>query len=96
MAERVEWTREAIEDLAGIEAVLAHRNRLEAQRWVHRLVMHAARAAVLPYAARAVPELGDAAVRQLVVREHRIIFRVLGERIRVLRVIHARRRAGGR
>lgn len=95
MAGRVEWAREAIEDLVGIEASLAARSRLAAQRWVQRLVTHAARAAVLPYAARAVPEIGDGAVRQLVVREHRIVFRVLGDHIRVLRVIRTRRRTMG-
>jgi plasmid stabilization system protein ParE len=78
--------------LVDIEEYIARDNRLAAERWVGRLVTRAAQAAVMPKAARVVPEVGDEAVREVFLRDYRIIFRVLADGIRVLRVLHGARR----
>jgi plasmid stabilization system protein ParE len=55
-------------------------------------VTRAAEAAFAPEAARVVPEIGDEEVREVFLRDYRIVFRMLDEGIRVLRVIHGARR----
>jgi plasmid stabilization system protein ParE len=43
-------------------------------------------------ASRVVPEVGDPDVREVFLRDYRIIFRVRADGIRVLRVVHGARR----
>jgi hypothetical protein len=38
-----------------------------------------------------VPELGDPAVRQILLARHRIIYEVFADRVSILRLIHASR-----
>jgi toxin ParE1/3/4 len=95
VVEHVEWAPSALDDLVDIEEYIARDNRLAAERWVARLVTKAAEAAFGPRAARVVPEIGDEDVREVYLRDYRIIFRVLDGGIRVLRVIHGARRLRG-
>jgi addiction module RelE/StbE family toxin len=92
VAEHVEWAPKALDDLVDIEEYIARDNRLAAERWVARLVMRAAEAAFAPKAARVVPKIGDRGVREVFLRDYRIVFRVLDDGIRVLRVLHGARR----
>jgi plasmid stabilization system protein ParE len=92
VAARVEWAPESVHDLVDIEAYIARDHRLAAERWVGRLITRAAEAAQSPRAARIVPEIGNADVREVFLRDYRIIFRVLGDGIRVLRVLLGARR----
>jgi plasmid stabilization system protein ParE len=92
VAGRVEWAPKALDDLVDIEEYIARDNRLAAERWVGRLITRAAEAAVMPKAARVVPEIGEEMVRETFLRDYRIIFRLLDDGIRVLRVIHGARR----
>jgi plasmid stabilization system protein ParE len=95
VAEHVEWAPEALDDLVDIEEFIARDNRLAAERWVARLVTRAAEAAFAPKAARVVPEIGDENVREVFLRDYRIVFRVLDDGILVLRVILGARRLRG-
>ena len=92
MADRVEWAPKALDDLVDIEEYIARDNRLAAERWVGRIVTRAAEAARSPRAARVVPEIDDPDVREVFLRDYRIIFRVRDEGILVLRVLHGARR----
>lgn len=95
MGGRVEWAPEALGDLIEIEEYIARESRLAAERWTARLVTRAAEAAQAPKAARMVPELGDPAVREVFLRDYRIVFRIRPDGILVLRVIHGARRLRG-
>ncbi len=95
MAEHVEWAPRALDDLVDIEEYIAKDSRLAGERWVARLVTRAAQAAFVPKTGRVVPELGDPQVREVFLRDYRIICRLLGRGIRVLRVIHGARRLRG-
>ncbi|HEY3352261.1 MAG TPA: type II toxin-antitoxin system RelE/ParE family toxin [Polyangia bacterium] len=48
-----------------------------------------------PHAGRVVPELGDPARREIIVVPYRIIYRADSDEIRILAVIHGRRRLEG-
>jgi addiction module RelE/StbE family toxin len=91
----VEWAPEALGDLLAIEEYIARDNRLAAERWVLRLITRAAEAATLPRAARIVPEIGNDDVREVFLRDYRIIFRIREPGIRILRVVHGARRLRG-
>jgi plasmid stabilization system protein ParE len=58
---------------------------------VQRLLEAADRAAVLPHSGRVVPELRDESIREVLLRNYRIIYRVRRGGI-VLTVIEGRRR----
>jgi toxin ParE1/3/4 len=92
---RVEWAPEALADLIAIEDHIARDDRLAAERWTARLITRAAEALTFPRAARVVPEVRDGDVREVFLRDYRIMFRVIDGGIRVLRVVHGARRVRG-
>ncbi|MFO0592023.1 MAG: type II toxin-antitoxin system RelE/ParE family toxin [Polyangiaceae bacterium] len=88
---RLRWTQRAILDLEEIDAYIAADDPIAAQRWVNRLVDHAAKAAWTPYAGRVVPEFGRTEIRELLLRSYRIVYRIRGDEIQVLTVFEGHR-----
>lgn len=88
----VVWTERSRDDLIDIFRFIARDNRKAAERWTARLVEQAELAATTPLGGRAVPELGRADVREVLLRTYRIIYRVAGEDIRILTVSEGHRR----
>jgi toxin ParE1/3/4 len=70
---RVEFSPEALGDLDAIYEYIARDNPSAALRWVNRLIVRAEKAATQPLAGRIVPELADKAIREVFVRQYRII-----------------------
>lgn len=93
MAYQVVWTSGAIDDLDGIAAYIALDSPAHAAAVVSRMLECARSGAGFPLAHRAVPELGDDAVRQRIVYSYRLIHRVPqdADRIEILAVIHGAR-----
>lgn len=91
MAQRLTWSREAIEDLNSIREYIA-RDSLFYARSVVRKVL--ATAKQIPYAVeigRIVPEIGDENIRERFVYSYRLVYKVENEQIIVVALIHGKR-----
>ncbi len=88
---KLRWTARARDDLVGIARFVANDNVSAARRWVNRLRKQARRAAQFPRSGRIVPEFGRPDIRELIVRNYRIVYRVLENEIHILTVFEAHR-----
>lgn len=92
---KVEWSAQAMRDLAQIFDFIADDDPTAALRWVQRLQARAGVAAVAPRAGRVVPEFGRDDVREVYLRRYRIVYRVTVAAIQVLTVFEGHRQLGG-
>jgi len=88
---RVVWTARALRDLASLRAYIWHDNPAAAERQVERILAAAARLAEFPETGRPGRRAGT---RELVVSRtpYLVPYRVRGELVEVLRVLHGRQR----
>ena len=78
-------------DLFDIDAYIAERNPLAAERLIERLIQAMKTLARMPMMGRTCEDLGLPAVRRFVVEKHHIFYVLDGKGINVVRVIHGRR-----
>lgn len=88
---RVVWTRQAVEDVEAIKAYVARDSQRYALLLAERLVVAIERVGLFPESGRVVPEVGDAALREVVYGNYRIVYRVLPEAVEVVTVHHGAR-----
>jgi toxin ParE1/3/4 len=88
---RVVWTAWALRDLASLRAYIWQNNPAVAERQVERILAAAARLAEFPETGRPGRRAGT---RELVVTRtpYLVAYRVRGELVEVLRVLHGRQR----
>lgn len=85
------WTLLAQEDVDEYSAYIAQDDLNAAERWFKAAGALADRAARHPQIGRVVPEFEDEDLRELFLYSHRLIYRVKGKQIEVLRVWHTKR-----
>ena len=88
------WTEEAVRDLEDIARYIARDSPGNASRVVKRLRDHASSLWSFPERGRVVPELLDLGLRawrELVVRPHRIVYRISGDVVVVEVIFDGRR-----
>ena len=78
-------------DLLDIDAYLAERNPLAAERLSERLIQAMKTLTRMPLMGRTCDDLGLPAVRRFVVEKHHIFYVLDGKDLKVVRVIHGRR-----
>ena len=88
---RLSWTDRALRDLEAIGDFIARDNPAAARKWIDRLLTAAQRDGRAPRAGRRVPELGRDDVREAIVGNYRIVYRVSADRIDFLTVFEAHR-----
>ena len=89
---RIRWTDQAIADLAAIRSFIEQDSPHYASVVVTRLIAAVDRLKDFPQSGRVVPEFAHNAVREIVERPYRIIYRRLHEdEIHILTVHHAAR-----
>lgn len=94
MAE-VRWTPQARADLRAIRSFLARESPRYAEVLEDQLLAATQRLEAFPRSGRAVPEVGDEAMRELLYRGYRIVYVVVDEeRVDVLTVFHSARPFG--
>ena len=93
MAFRLTWSPAARCDLRDIFAYIAKDDRAAAGKFVHSVVRAVERLPAFPESGRMVPEFGDPAIREVVRRPCRIVYRVNAGRgmVEIARVWHAAR-----
>jgi addiction module RelE/StbE family toxin len=87
----LQWTERALRDLCEIEDYIAAHNPAAAERWIARLIVTAEAAAAAPQSCRMVPEIAEKSVREALLRNYRIVYRVRDLGIVVLTVFEGHR-----
>lgn len=86
----VYWTPEARSKLHGIRDDIAKDNPAAAKGIATRLLRRTRQLQIAPRSGRQVPEYRDATVRELLERPYRIIYRITGNEVAILTVMHYR------
>jgi toxin ParE1/3/4 len=91
MAFTLVWSDTARADVDEIEAYVAARSPINAIRVVEKMWDAARKQCDFPYSARMIPEFQDPTRRETFVYEYRLMYRIEGNRVRIMRVVHGRR-----
>lgn len=85
------WTAPAVAHLRAIrEYIESESSKYFAERYLQRIVLAPERLQAFPFSGRLVPE-GDGRHREVIEPPYRIVYRIDGERILVVAVIHGSR-----
>jgi plasmid stabilization system protein ParE len=87
----IAWAEVAVEDLNEVADFIARDSRYYASAMVREARLAAQSLRRFPYRGRVVPESGDSQVRELFIRDYRLIYRVLDDKVVVLAFIHGAR-----
>jgi len=85
------WTDPSIEDLRAVRDYIGRDSDYYAADLVEQVVLSVERLLRFPKLGRVVPEAQDENIRELVQQSYRIIYRILGERIEILTIVHGSR-----
>lgn len=91
MAREVVWSAEAIADIESLANYIARDSVAYATSFIQEILDTSKTLSSFPKRGRVVPELDDASVRELLVRDYRIIYHVEKSRIVILGLIHGSR-----
>jgi len=92
---RLRWSRRAVDDLLEIGEDIAADDPAAARAWVETLRARARQAARSPGTGRKVPELDREDAREVLLRNDRIVYRVMPRGIVVVTVFEGHRRLPG-
>lgn len=85
------WTEPAIQDLRGVRDYIAADSDSHAADFIASIITGAERLIEFPMMGRVVPEAESEHIREILYRRYRIIYRIVGERVDVIAVIHGGR-----
>jgi toxin ParE1/3/4 len=88
---KIVWTEPAIEDLHELHAYIARDSEMYASGFVERIILAAEQLIDHPKVGRMVPETNDENIRELLFQRYRLIYRIKGDDIEMLSVIHGAR-----
>ncbi len=91
MARKVTWTDAALNDLDGIAAYIARDSAYYAAAFVRNIRSVACSLARFPRRGRIVPELEREAIRELIVGNYRLVYRLSEDSAIVVALIHGAR-----
>jgi len=93
MAYKIVWSEQARDDLQAIVLFIAQDNSSVAQSFGYLLMSKVDVLAKFPLLGRVVPEENNEAVREIIFRSYRIIYKVLGQEqiVAIARVWHGAR-----
>ena len=85
----VRWTPRARRDLRLIRQYIERDPVRAAAQVVERIARSVEVLATFPCQGRMVPEYGDETIRELIVENYRVIYRLRGDRVSIAAVMHA-------
>ena len=88
---KVLWTENAIQDLLGIKAFIAQDSIDRAEEWVVELYAAGENLSRLSGRGRIVPELNQVTLRELLIENYRLVYRVKSTSVEVLTVFEGHR-----
>ena len=88
---QVTWTEQAIDDLYTVFLFIARDTPGYAELMIERVFTATERLDEFPRSGRVVPEFGQDDIREAIVQNYRIIYRVLPDAVEILTVHHGAR-----
>ena len=86
------WTREALKQLIGIENFISKDSPERAVKFVDEIIEHAeVTLPDNPYIRRIVPEISNPAIRELIFKNYRIVYRINEKSIEILTIFEGHR-----
>lgn len=87
----VRWTDQAVDDLRAIREFISRDSPRYGRLVAERLFDATSRIEAFPYSGRVVPEIGIDDVREIIIGEYRIVYRLTGEAAVLLTVFRSSR-----
>jgi plasmid stabilization system protein ParE len=87
----VVWTETALEHVAAIKQYISQTSPLYAELVMRRILGRGKQLEAFPESGRVVPEVGRPEIREVFELPYRVIYRISGDRVEVVAVVHARR-----
>ena len=91
MAHRIVWSQQALSDVEEIAEYIEKDSPFYARSVVARIVAATRLLVQHPLSGRVVPEMRDAAIREVFAVNYRIIYRVEGAVVTIAAVVHGKR-----
>jgi len=88
---KIEWTEPALLDLENIRDYIRRDSEYYAVRFAEKIIEAVESLEKFPEMGRTVPEVEEETIRELLLHNYRIMYRVEADRILVLTVIHGAR-----
>jgi toxin ParE1/3/4 len=88
---KIEWTHEALERLSEIEDFISQDSPERAEKFIDRIIERAESLSNNPLRGRAVPEISNPDIRELIFKKYRIVYRIRGKSIDILTVFEGHR-----
>jgi plasmid stabilization system protein ParE len=85
------WSPQAADDIVGIQTYIGADSFQYAELVVRRIMARVEQLASFPESGRVVPERHDAAIRELIVRPYRIVYRFQGSAVEIVTVFRGTR-----
>ena len=86
------WTREAINNLIEIEDFISQNNPERAAEFTDYLIEQAENLKTTPSMGRLVPEISNPDIRELIVKNYRIVYKQINNEIQIVTVFESHRR----
>jgi addiction module RelE/StbE family toxin len=88
---RVIWTAESRDNLRAIHSRISEDSRRAADALIEQIVSSTDQLSEFPLSGRVVPEFNEEDMRELMVRNYRVVYQVIGETVGIVRVHHGAR-----
>ena len=88
---RLTWTPQALDDVDAICKFIARDSLRYAQLFAIQVFKSVERIEVFPKSGRIVPEVGQEDVREIIIGNYRLIYRILDDDVEILTVYHSAR-----
>jgi len=88
---QVRWTSQAVDDIESIAEFISQDSIHYASLFVSDILAAVERLEHFPQIGRVVPELNDLVIREIILGDYRIVYRLSGETAEVLTVFHGGR-----
>ena len=91
---QINWSNKASSNLQAIHAYIARDSNNYATRFIKDLIAATGKLEKLPRCGRIVPELNSQAIREVIYRDYRIVYRLVGagDDVEILAVVHGAQR----
>jgi len=87
---KIQWSPLSIDRISEISDYIAQDSSMAAERWVHSIFNRVEQVNDFSKSGRAVPEINRKDIRELVIANYRIIYRIEPKMISILTVRHCR------
>jgi toxin ParE1/3/4 len=91
---KILWTDPAIEDLRSLHSYIAKDSEIYASSFVERIILATEKLTSFPRLGRVVPEAETETIRELLYHNYRIIYRINGDLIEIITIVHGGRDLG--